>query len=117
MCRVHLRSSCEHSQAARVRYTAAERAITEPEQTLYWAKYEAKEARIELDEYEQAQRREGRQRLLEAQEAEKWEQIKEGIAHSNVMYPPGDPGHWEPDAWEYAQLHRMWKLSFDAGCE
>jgi hypothetical protein len=97
-------------EAARVRYTAAERAIGEPEQALYWAKYEAKEARIELDEYEKAQRREGRQRLLEAQEAEKWVQIKEMIAENHTLYAPTDPEYWEPDAWEYAQIHRMWKL-------
>ncbi|MDC0525790.1 hypothetical protein OAO87_02230 [bacterium] len=97
-------------EAARVRYTAAERAIGEPEQALYWAKYEAKEARIELEEYEKAQRREGRQRLVEAQEAEKWEQIREMIAENHALHAPTDPEYWEPDAWEYAQLHRMWKL-------
>ena len=81
-----------------------------PEQDLVWAKLEAQEARIELDEYEKEQRRQCRRRAQEAEDAEKWEQIKEGIAHNNALYPPGDPGHWEPDAWEYAQLHRMWKL-------
>ena len=43
-------------------------------------------------------------------EEEKWEQIKEDIECNNTMHPPGDPGHWEPDAWEEAQLHLMWKL-------
>ena len=101
-----------------MRNTAAERAIGEPKQALYWAKHEAKEARIELDEFEKAQRRQGRRQAREAEEAEKWEQIKEGIAYNNTMYAPGDPEYWEPDAWEYSQLvHRMWKLSFDAGCE
>ena len=97
-------------EAARVRYTAAERAIGEPEQALYWAKFEAKEARIELDEYEKAQRREARQQLHEAQEAEKWVQIKEMITENHTLYAPTDPEYWEPDAWEYAQIHRMWKL-------
>ena len=66
--------------------------------------------RIELEEYEQAQRREGRQRLVEAQEAEKWEQIRDMIAENHTLHAPTDPEYWEPDAWEYAQLHRLWKL-------
>lgn len=71
-----------------MRYTAAERAIGEPKQALYWAKHEAKEARIELDEFEKAQRRQGRRQAREAEEAEKWEQIKEGIAYNNTMLCP-----------------------------
>ena len=97
-------------ESARARYIAAEWAIGGPEQALVWAKLEAKEARFDLDEYEKELRRQGRRRAREAEEEEKWEQIKEDIECNNTMHPPGDPGHWEPDAWEYAQLHRMWKL-------
>ena len=97
-------------ETARARYVTAERAIGGPEQDLVWAKLEAKEARIELEEYEKELRRQSRMQAREAEEAEKWEQIKEGIDYNNAMYAPGDPEHWEPDAWEYAQLHRMWKL-------
>ena len=96
--------------AARVRYTAAEWAIGDPEQALFLAKHEAKEARFELDEFEKEQRRQGRRQAREAEEAEKWEQIKEGIAYNNTLHAPSDPGYWEPDAWEYTQLHRLWKL-------
>ena len=89
-----------------MRYTAAGRAIGEPEQALYWAKHEAKEARIELDEYEKELRRQGRrqaQEQLDAQlESEKWEQIKEMIAENHTLYAPNDPEYWSPTAWEYA---------------
>ena len=104
-------------QICRARLRAAVDAVGAAEQAQFWAKHEAKEARIEYDEYEKAQRREGRRRAKEAEEEKKWRQIAEGINHNNAMHAPGDPKYWEPDAWEYTQLHRMWKLSYDAGCE
>ena len=97
-------------EAARVRYTAAEKAIGEPEQALVWAKLEAKEARIELDEFEKEQRRQGRRQAQEQLEDLKWEQIKEMVAENHSLHGPDDPEYWSPTAWEYAQLMRMWKL-------
>ena len=89
-----------------MRYTAAERAIGEPEQALYWAKHEAKEARIELDEYEKELRRRSRRQAQEQLEDMKWEQIKEMIAENHSLHAPGDPEYWSPTAWDYAQLMR-----------
>ena len=96
-------------EAARQHYVAAERAIGQPEQALVWAKLEAKEARIELDEFEKEQRRQGRRQAQELEEAEKWDQIKEGIEHNNAMHAPGDPDYWDPDVQELMFLHSKWK--------
>ena len=119
--RVALRCTNEHPQhqyekekhqeiTLKERETAAEWAIGQPEQALYWAKYEAKEARIELDDYEKEQRREGRQRLQEAmqkaEDEEKWRRIEEGIRMNHQLNAPGDPEYWDPDAWELGQLFR-----------
>ena len=81
-------------EAARVRYTAAEKAIGEPEQALVWAKLEAKEARIELDEFEKEQRRQGRRQAQEQLEDLKWEQIKEMVAENHSLHGPDDPEYW-----------------------
>ena len=91
-------------QICRARLRAAVDAVGAAEQAQFWAKHEAKEARIEYDEYEKAQRREGRRRAKEAEEEKKWRQIAEGINHNNAMHAPGDPKYWEPDAWEYTQV-------------
>jgi hypothetical protein len=48
--------------------------------------FEAKEARIELDEFEKACRREGRKRARDFLEQEKWQQIREGINYNNRMH-------------------------------
>ena len=96
--------------AARLHCLAAARATGEPEEALFWAKHEAKEARFELDEFEKAQRRQGRRRAQEAEDAEKWVQIKEMIEENHTLHVPNNPDYWEPDAWEYEQLHRLWKL-------
>ena len=46
------KKSSSEMEDARVRYCAAERAIGDPEDALFWAKHELKEARFDLDEYE-----------------------------------------------------------------
>ena len=81
------------------------------------AKHEAKEAHIELDEYEAELRRKGRFQRKQAEEADKWSQIAQGIAANNAMHSTDDPEYWEPDAWELTQLHGMWKLDPKARCE
>ena len=96
--------------ACGARRVATERAVGAAEDALFWTKHAAKEARIEYDEYEKEQRRKGRMLRKEAEEAEKWSQIKEGIDQNNALYAPGDPEYWAPDVWEYSQLHRLWKL-------
>jgi hypothetical protein len=69
-----------------------------PEDTLFsgiWAKHEAKEARIDLDEYEKERRRQDAKALqmadMAAAHEEKVRQIEEGIAANNALYNPGDP--------------------------
>ena len=49
------------------------------------AKHEAKEAHIELDEYEAELRRKGRFQRKQAEEADKWSQIAQGIAANNCI--------------------------------
>ena len=97
-------------EAARQRYIAAERAIGEPEQALVWAKLDAKEARIELDEFEKAQRRQAREAARESINEQKWAQIGEAIAHNNATCNPGDPDYIALTVEGYTKLHSRWKL-------
>eukprot|EP00966_Prymnesium_polylepis_P158305 3659189-Prymnesium_polylepis.1 len=55
------------------------------------AKFEAEEARRDLDEYEKEQRRQGRRMAQEFMNQDKWEQIDEAITANNALYNPGDP--------------------------
>eukprot|EP00966_Prymnesium_polylepis_P237013 5481509-Prymnesium_polylepis.1 len=89
---------------------AAVRAIGEPEDALFWAKHEAKEARIDLDEYEKGQRRQARRATQEFVNAEKWEQIGGAIAENNALYIPGDPEYIALTVEGYTKLHSRWKL-------
>jgi hypothetical protein len=96
--------------ACGMRRCAAERAVGDAEMGLFQAQYEAKEARIELTEYEEAQREQAARQLRAADEQEKWSQIAQGLASNNAMCTPDDPEYWEPDADELLRLHSLWKL-------
>ena len=101
-------------EAARLRYCASERAIGDPEQALFWATHELKEARFDLNEYEKERGRQDAWQMqmakMDAEHEEKVRQIEAGIAHNNALYNPGDPGYWDPDAREAALLYRLWKV-------
>ena len=97
-------------EAARVRYTAAERAIWPYEKAMREAKFEAEEARRDLDEYEKEQRRRGRRMAQEFMNQDKWEQIDEAITANNALYNPGDPEHIALTVEGYTKLHSRWKL-------
>ena len=99
---------------ARLRYCAAERAIGEPEDALFWAKHELKEARFDLDEYAKERSRQDawslKMAMMDAEHEEKVSQIEAGIAHNNAMCNPGDAEYWDPDPQEAAILYRLWKV-------
>ena len=101
-------------EAARARLLVAERAIGPPEDALHWAKHEANEARIELEEYEKERSRQDAWQLqmadMDAEHEENVRQIEAGIANNNALYNPGDPGYWDPDAREAALLYHLWKV-------
>ena len=101
-------------EAACVRYMAAEHAIGGPEDALFWAKHEAKEARFDLDEYEKERSRQdawqAQMAMMDAEHEEKVRQIEEGIAQNNAMCSPGDPEYWDPTPQEARMLYRLWKL-------
>ena len=84
------------SEPPRHRLLAAERTIGDAEEAQFLAKHEAKEARIELDEYEAELRRKGRFQRKQAEEADKWSQIAQGIAANNAMHSTDYPEYWEP---------------------
>ena len=99
-------------EAARLRYCAAERDIGGPEQALFWATHELKEARFDLDEYEKERGRQDTWQLqmanMDAEHEEKVRQIEEGIAANNALCIPGDPGYWDPTPQEAGILYRLW---------
>ena len=97
-------------EAARVRYTAAERAIWPYEKAVREAKFEAEEVRRDLDEYEKEQRRQGRMMAQEFVNEGKWEQIRGSIAANNALHNPGDPEYIALTVEGYTKLHSQWKL-------
>ena len=101
-------------EAARLRYCAAEFAIGDPEQALFWATHELEEARFDLDEYEKEGGRQDAWQLqmanMDADHEEKVRQIKAGIANNNALCNPGDPEYWDPNPQEAAMLYRLWRL-------
>ena len=105
-------------EAARTRYVAAERAMGDPEQALFWAKHEAKEARFDLNEYEKERSRQDAWQMqmanIDAEHEEKVRQIEAGLAANNALCNPGsgpgDPGYWDPTPQEAGILYRLWKL-------
>eukprot|EP00966_Prymnesium_polylepis_P148812 3438210-Prymnesium_polylepis.1 len=60
---------------------------------LFGANDVLKEARLDLDEYEEDQRRQhvARRMAQEFVNEETWEQIRGTIAENNALYNPGDP--------------------------
>ena len=96
-----------------MRLNAAQRAMGEPEDALFWAKHEAKEARFDLDQYEkECRRREDsaiRSGLLQAAHDRKVRQIEASIAANNALCNPGDPEYWDPGAGEAAILYDRWR--------
>ena len=74
-----------------MRRVAAERAVGSAEMAQYATDYEAKEARIELQEYEEECARRDEFDLEMADNEKKWEQIKQGIADNNACHTPDDP--------------------------
>jgi hypothetical protein len=99
---------------ARARLLAAERAVGDAEEANYWAKYEVKEARIELKEHDDEHARKADFEREKAESAEKWGQIAQGISAHNACYNTWDREYWEPDAWELTQLHGLWKIQPDS---
>ena len=108
------KNSSSEMEAARLRYCASERAIGDPEQALFWATHELKEARFDLNEYEKERGRQEAWQMqmanMDAEHEEKVRQIEAGIADNNALCSPGDPEYWDPDPQEAAILYRLWKL-------
>ena len=85
-------------EAARLRYCAAERAIGPPEDALFWAKHELKEARFDLDWYEKERGRqdaclaEAKAKLAEQEaavcRAEKWAAFQARLDDHFLNYTP-----------------------------
>ena len=98
-------------EASGYRRVATVRAVGDAEVAYHWVNHEAKEARIELREYEEECVRLDSYVVEMAESEMKWEQIRQGIDANNACYNPGDPEYWEElNWWEYAQLHSLWKL-------
>ena len=78
------------------------------------SKHEAKEAHIDMWEYEKERNRKEawQQKMadMDTEHEEKVRQIEAGIADNNALYNPGDLGYWDPDAREAALLYRLWKV-------
>ena len=85
-------------------------AVGDAEEADDWAKFELMEARIELKEHDDERARKAEYEREQADSAEKWSQIAQGIRSHNACYNNWDPKYWEPDAGELLQLHRLWKL-------
>ena len=96
--------------ASRSRLLAAGRAIGDAEEADDRAKFELKEARIELKEHDDECARMAEYERERAESEEKWAQIKAGVSAHNALYNTWDREYFKPDALQLMEMHRRWKL-------
>ena len=109
---------------SRRRYITAERDLGPFEDGVFWAEHAAKEARIDLHEYERACVEKDRWQLEMAELDEQWCKMQECIEEHNEDYDSDDPEYWGPELLEHMAVKRCpkcqkwkWKCGVNGRCE